>query len=310
MFELIGIIIPLVFLSIYMIGSSIEFGASFFLLFPTILHDERILTKYLQPVWEVTNVFLVFTIICLFTFFPKSSFFLGTNLIIPLFLFLLLMGIRAACMLGIFYAGTKSLLVRYLFFLSCFGAPMILSTAFVYIITGDSSHLFTSSLSFPLYSLVASSILLISSTFFQWLYPRKNSKSALSRVIGISLIAVVGSSVGLLSILMGTSPWMFSNILLVVLSIGISISVLIGLVFCYVYNRYYWGFLLSSLLVLSVFLSLALMHLPFLIYPEVTIYNAFTNHETFKIMLLSYGIGMIFVIPSLILLYSLFIKKR
>ena len=66
-----------------MVGA-IDFGASFFNAYSLIIEKEHILTniiqRYLSPVWEVTNVFLVFFFVGIVGFFPQTAFYYGTTL--------------------------------------------------------------------------------------------------------------------------------------------------------------------------------------------------------------------------------------
>lgn len=59
----IGIVLW-IFLFCYIIIASIDFGAGFFALHSKMLGKEKkinhLIHKYLNPVWEVTNVFFVF----------------------------------------------------------------------------------------------------------------------------------------------------------------------------------------------------------------------------------------------------------
>ena len=63
-FEILGISVLWIFLFGYVIVASIDFGAGFFNAYSLITGKNHILSKvikrYLSPVWEITNVFLVF----------------------------------------------------------------------------------------------------------------------------------------------------------------------------------------------------------------------------------------------------------
>lgn len=65
-FELLGITVLWTFLFGYLIVGSIDFGAGFFMYYSTISGTRHIIhnmiERYLSPVWEVTNVFLVFSL--------------------------------------------------------------------------------------------------------------------------------------------------------------------------------------------------------------------------------------------------------
>lgn len=71
--ELLGITVLWIFLFGYIIVASIDFGAGFFNAYSTYRGTQQILTaviqRYLSPVWEVTNVFLVFFSLELLVFF-------------------------------------------------------------------------------------------------------------------------------------------------------------------------------------------------------------------------------------------------
>ena len=62
--------------------------------------QQRILTnviqRYLSPVWEVTNVFLVFFFVGIIGFFPKTAFYYGTTLLVPVSIGIILLAIRGS----------------------------------------------------------------------------------------------------------------------------------------------------------------------------------------------------------------------
>lgn len=63
-YAFIGITVLWLFLFCYIIIASIDFGAGFFALHSKLTGDEKkinhLISRYLNPVWEVTNVFFVF----------------------------------------------------------------------------------------------------------------------------------------------------------------------------------------------------------------------------------------------------------
>ncbi|KHE72009.1 cytochrome d ubiquinol oxidase subunit II, partial [Halobacillus sp. BBL2006] len=63
-YELIGISVLWIFLYGYLIVASIDFGAGFFAFYAKATKKDHIInqliSRYLSPVWEVTNVFFVF----------------------------------------------------------------------------------------------------------------------------------------------------------------------------------------------------------------------------------------------------------
>ena len=83
--ELVGITVLWIFLYGYLIVASIDFGAGFFSYYSVITMKQHIIHKiierYLSPVWEVTNVFLVFFYIGMVGFFPETARYYGTALL-------------------------------------------------------------------------------------------------------------------------------------------------------------------------------------------------------------------------------------
>src|SRR5690348_4166926 len=85
--QILGITVLWFFLYGYLIVASIDFGAGFFAYYGKITKQDHIMNKlisrYLSPVWEVTNVFFVFFFVGMVGFFPETAFYYGTALLIP-----------------------------------------------------------------------------------------------------------------------------------------------------------------------------------------------------------------------------------
>ena len=98
--ELIGIVVLWTFLFGYVIIASIDFGAGFFNAYSLFRNKDHVLAsiikRYLSPVWEVTNVFLVFFFVGIVGFFPQTAFYYGTLLLVPVSISLVLLAIRGS----------------------------------------------------------------------------------------------------------------------------------------------------------------------------------------------------------------------
>src|SRR6185437_13116280 len=98
--EIIGILVLWTFLFGYVIVAAIDFGAGFFNAYSAFVGKKHILTKiiqrYLSPVWEVTNVFLVFFFVGIIGFFPKTAYYYGTTLLVPASIAIILLAIRGS----------------------------------------------------------------------------------------------------------------------------------------------------------------------------------------------------------------------
>jgi cytochrome d ubiquinol oxidase subunit II len=77
---------------------SIDFGAGFWAFIYGNRADTRaasIANRFLSPSWKVTNVFLVLLVVALVGFFPRATFMLGTLLLLPVSLVLILLKVRS-----------------------------------------------------------------------------------------------------------------------------------------------------------------------------------------------------------------------
>jgi cytochrome d ubiquinol oxidase subunit II len=93
--------------SVYALAGSVDFGATFWrMAFRATGHRaaEEVAERYVSPLWEVTNVFLVLIAVALVGFFPEAAYALGTVLLVPVSLALGLLAVRGAA-LGFAYAG-------------------------------------------------------------------------------------------------------------------------------------------------------------------------------------------------------------
>ena len=100
MLEILGIAVLWSFLYGYVIVASIDFGSGFFNAYSVLTNRSDILSniikRYLSPVWEVTNVFLVFFFVGIVGFFPQTAFYYGTILLVPVSISLILLAVRGA----------------------------------------------------------------------------------------------------------------------------------------------------------------------------------------------------------------------
>lgn len=99
-YEIIGVTVLWTFLYLYVIIASIDFGAGFFNFYSKLTGDDNIInpiiTRYLNPVWETTNVFFVFFFVGIVGFYPDTAYYLGTTLLIPGSVALILLSIRGS----------------------------------------------------------------------------------------------------------------------------------------------------------------------------------------------------------------------
>lgn len=125
---LIAISIVWGFVFIYAVMATMDFGAGFWSMI--YLNKEQtkatnIANRYLSPTWEVTNVFIVAIVVALFSFFPGATFVLGTVLLIPGSIILLLLAIRSGFLVFSNTAKERKIM-RYISGISGFIIPAVL----------------------------------------------------------------------------------------------------------------------------------------------------------------------------------------
>lgn len=189
--EIIGIVVLWTFLFGYILIASIDFGAGFFNAYGLFTNRQHILTKiiqrYLSPVWEVTNVFLVFFFVGVVGFFPKTAFYYGTTLLVPVSIAIVLLAIRGSYYAFETYGSRSHKGYAFMYGLSGLLLPSALSIVltiseggFVLMQNGnpvlDYWALFSSPLTWSIVVLSISSVLYISAVFLTW-YANKDRTS-------------------------------------------------------------------------------------------------------------------------------------
>jgi cytochrome d ubiquinol oxidase subunit II len=325
--QILGITVLWFFLYGYLIVASIDFGAGFFAYYGKITKQDHIMNKlisrYLSPVWEVTNVFFVFFFVGMVGFFPETAFYYGTALLIPGSISLVLLAIR-----GSFYAfnnyGSKDNNV-YLFLYGVTGLliPASLSTVLTISEGGLikksgnnivflAKELFTNFYSWSVVILAIVSVLFISASFLTYYADRAADKKAREILRRFALL------------------WCFPTILASLL-VFISLRQHNLLHFNRIINQYWWMFALSLLCFLAAsfliwrrrnygtafifvmfqfffaFFGYGASHLPYILDPYITIYSGYTNPTMGTSLVIAFICGLLILVPSLILLMRLFL---
>lgn len=309
MTEYLAALLPILSLFVYAILFSIECGAALFMLEPELVGGEKVVRSYINPAWETTNVFLIFALLWLIAFFPGAVPIWGHALITPFLIFLAIMGIRSIGMLYVFYKEGRSHAMKLMLLASSFAAPMALAGGIApFFMTGGIQLLPAISLA----CLAFASALFIACSFFNYLASRNpgRRKESLTLLVRFSMIIFLAVLFLSLSLLTDTVPHIApgiasSLIVIFVLAILNLISIFTD------GKRYAAGrFLLAIALFGSAFFGIMLSQLPYVIYPTMTIFSAFTDPASAKIMLTALCVAGAIVLPSLWLLYHLVLSKK
>lgn len=327
--EILGITVLGVFLFGYIIVASIDFGAGFFNAFSVVTGKEHILTKviqrYLSPVWEVTNVFLVFFFVGMVGFFPKTAYYYGSTLLVPASIATILLAIRGAYYAFTTYGGLKHRRYTILYGLTGLFIPASLSVVlviseggFVTITNGgpelDYWVLFTSPLSWSIVLLSLTSVLYISAVFLTW-YAQKAKDYNAANLLRKYALAWAGPAIitasGIIVEMRIHNPEHYERLLDLWWLFGLSVLFFAGTVYL-LWRRIAYGFAFVLLAgqFTSAFLAYGISHYPYLMYPYLTIYDGFTNKAMAAALVTAFIAGLCLLIPSLYLLLKLFLFNK
>ncbi|WP_409253541.1 cytochrome d ubiquinol oxidase subunit II [Bacillus sp. SCS-153A] len=324
--EVLGITVLWVFLYGYLIVASIDFGAGFFAFYAKVANKKHtvndLISRYLSPVWEVTNVFFVFFFVGLVGFFPDTAYYYGTALLLPGSVALILLAIR-----GAFYAfgnyGSKD----NVFFLFLYGAtglliPASLSTALtiseggflqeteekVVFLAGE---LFTSLYSWSVVVLAIVSVLFISASFLTYYADRANDTDARGIVRKFALFWSPPTILASLLVFIGLrehNPEHFQKALDIWWMFGLSLLFfLIASWLIYKQKKFGTAFIMVMLQFFFAFFGYGASHLPFILKPFITIESSVTSPVMGTALVVVFIAGLFLLIPSLILLMRLFL---
>jgi cytochrome d ubiquinol oxidase subunit II len=325
-YEVIGITVLWIFLYGYLIVASIDFGAGFFSYYSDLTGKKHIIHKvierYLSPVWEVTNVFLVFFFVGMVGFFPETAYYYGTALLVPGSISIILLAIR-----GSFYAFSTYGAKDNKFYMFLYGAtglliPASLSTVLTIseggflLVNGNKIELLYDRLFFSPYSwsvvlLAIVSVLFISASFLTYYAHKAKDQPALEIVrkyaIGWSGPTILTSVVVFLAI-NEHNPEHFARMVDIAWVFGLSFLSFV-LAFYFIWNRkhYGWAFVFVMMQFALAFFGYGQSHLPYLLYPYLTIDMGVTNDTMALALVVAFIAGLFLLIPSLYLLLRLFL---
>jgi cytochrome d ubiquinol oxidase subunit II len=330
----VAILILWVFLFIYSITGSIDFGAGFWALIYGGRKETKaadIANRFLSPSWKVTNVFLVLFVVALIGFFPFATFALGGLLVLPASLALALLILRSAFLVYAyathqyrgplpFVSGVTGLLIPGLLVSVL---PLTLG-GFTEMIDGTPHLLFgklmTSPTEYAHLGFGLSSELFLSSLFLAD-YSREAEDERSYRVYRNAAIAIGPTTLAMGVLTTFTfvpeAQWMVTN-----LAKEWGWFVLSVAAFAIGYTALWWkdprgrtGF--ARVAVLSIVAQYAFAsigygraHMPYLIHPILTVEEGFTSPQMFNALLIGYIVGIGVLIPVFVWFWRLFLKDK
>ncbi|KRE99831.1 cytochrome D ubiquinol oxidase subunit II [Paenibacillus sp. Soil766] len=324
--ELIGITVLWIFLYGYVIVASIDFGAGFFSYYSVITMKKHIIHKiidrYLSPVWEVTNVFLVFFYIGMVGFFPETARYYGTALLIPGSIAIVLLAVR-----GAYYAFSNYGSKDNKWYMLLYGAtglliPATLSTVLTIseggiiteqnnFISLDWQKLFGSFYTWSVVLLSLVSVLYISAMFLSFYAFRAKDLPAFKILRGYALFwscPTIIASILVFFTINQQNPDHFQNMLNLGWMFGVSLlCFIIAVYFLWKQIKLGIAFIFVLLQFAFAFFGYGRAHLPYILYPYITIHENFTNQTMGTALVIAFIAGIVILLPSLYLLMRLFL---
>lgn len=327
--EIIGISVLWLFLFGYVIIGSIDFGAGFFNAYSIMTNRQHILTiiiqRYLSPVWEVTNVFLVFFFVGIVGFFPKTAFYYGTVLLVPASFAIILLAIRGSYYAFTTYGGLKHKRYAVLYGLSGLLIPASLSIVLTISEGGfvtiedrvpviDYWGLFTSPLSWSIVVLSLSAVLYISAVFLTWYanYAKDvNATNLMRRYALIWAAPTIITASGIIVELADHNPEHYERLVDLWWMFAFSVVLFAGTVY-FIWRKRGYGAAVWMMIgqFFLAFFSYGVSHYPYLLYPYLTIYDGFTNEAMAISLVIVFIAGLGLLLPSLYLLLKLFLFNK
>ncbi|MFM9280359.1 cytochrome d ubiquinol oxidase subunit II [Paenibacillus jiagnxiensis] len=327
-YELIGITVLWTFLFGYLLVASIDFGAGFFSFYSVLTgHRNKIhnmIQRYLSPVWEVTNVFLIFFVVGLVGFFPDSAYYYGTGLLLPGSIALVLLAIR-----GVYYAyntygleGKNNLVYMALYGATGLLIPAALSTILAISEGGvivessgrvelDWAAFVGNPYTWAVILLALVSVLYISAMFLSYYSHRAGDEIAFEVVRKYALFwsfPTIAASVLAFFQINKQNPVHFANMLHYAWMFTASFLCFAGAVYL-VWQRRRIGtcFVLVILQFAFAWYGYGRSHLPYILYPYINIESSFTNDAMGIALISAFLAGLLVLVPSLVLLLRLFL---
>jgi cytochrome bd ubiquinol oxidase subunit II len=325
-YEVVGITVLWLFLYGYLIVASVDFGAGFFSYYSkrknkeSVIHS--IIQRYLSPVWEVTNVFLVFFFIGIVGFFPDTAYYYGTALLIPGSVAIILLAIRGSYYAFATYGAKESNFYSFLYGATGLLIPASLTTVLTiseggYISVDDGNvsllygELFSSLYSWGVVILAVVSVLFISAAFLTYYAARAKDNEAFSLLRKYALTWAFPSIImGMIvfALLEQRNPEHFASMLDYWWMFGISFLAFLTATWL-IWKKKNLGiaFIMVMIQYFAAFFAYGASHLPYLLYPHLTIYDGFTNQAMATALIIAFIAGLFLLIPSLYLLMRLFL---
>ncbi|WP_110929555.1 cytochrome d ubiquinol oxidase subunit II [Bacillus massiliglaciei] len=333
---LIAITIVWGFVFLYAIMATMDFGAGFWsmvYLNQSNSNATKIANSYLSPTWEVTNTFIVGLVIAIYSLFPGAAYTIGTILIVPASLILLLLSIRSAFLVFSHSVKEYRVILTYISGITGVIIPglliSVLPITHLGFIEGEArseslnlADLFSSPNEYAFFFFGILSTLFLSSLLLSDYSKQADDLDAYKIYRRDAIITgplAVLASFWIMVTMKQEARWLYDRMmedrLLLWLSLLFFLIGGIALFLPYFSKKEVKG--MPRLGVVAIVIQYLLAsyvygkaHLPYIIYPDVTITEGFTDPTSFRAVFVTYIIGFAILVPGFYYFWTIFMKDQ
>lgn len=324
------------FVFIYSVMATMDFGAGFWSMVyinRTKTGATNIANRYLSPTWEVTNTFIVALVVAVYSMFPGAAYTLGTILLIPGSIILLLLALRSAFLVFSHIAEEYKKILTYISGIAGILLPALLISVLPithgnYVIftensqTLDLGKLFTSPNEYAFIGFAISSTLFLSSLLLSD-YSKVSGELEAYRIYRKDAMIAGPISLIMAFLIMLTlkqeADWIYEKMMndlpLLILSVICFIIAGAALYIPNISKNKSMG--MPRVAVIAVTLQYLLAsfvygraHLPYMVYPHVTIESGFTDPNSFHAIFATYIAGFAILFPGFIYFWKMFMHDN
>ncbi|UHA74812.1 cytochrome d ubiquinol oxidase subunit II [Paenibacillus sp. 481] len=334
----IAISVIWLFLFIYSLLGSVDFGAGFWAMvyagkgMEDNTRASVLANRYLSPSWKITNTFLVLLVVALFGFFPGATYPLASLLLLPVCLVLVLLTIRSTFMVYGYHAKKFQRALRIISGITGLLIPCLLVTVLIVTLGGFITEAPDGTLSLNYGKLLVSPTLyahlafgLATELFFSALFLADYAHEARDRstYIVYRRLAVIFGPISMISALLVTftmlpeARWIVEQFRQQLPLFGLSaLTFIVGYVFLFIKRKDGWvGYTRVTVTLIAIQYALASIaygraHLPYIIYPYLTLEEGVTNPTVLRSLLIGYTVSTLLLIPVFIIFWKLFLKDK
>ncbi|WP_409293147.1 cytochrome d ubiquinol oxidase subunit II [Peribacillus sp. SCS-37] len=332
--EILAISLIWGFVFIYAVMGAMDFGAGFWSMV-YINRDKanatNIANRYLSPTWEVTNVFIVALVVAIYSMFPGAAYALGTILLIPGSMILLLLTIRSAFLVFSHTAEKYKRLLIYISGITGILIPGLLMAVlpisqggYVVSIDGNDSlslvRLFTSPNVYAFIAFAITSSLFLSSLLLAD-YSRAAGDARAYEVYRRDALITgplsLASAFLIMLTLRSEAGWLYSRMMEYsgLLAASAICFLLSGAALMLPGKNGRRGMprfavIITILQYISASYVYGVSHLPYIVYPNVTIQSGFTDPSSFHAVFIVYIVGFAILFPGFYYFWTLFMKDK